>query len=177
MTRTEKPVRPEKLETVRRIKEKLAAAKGVYFANFQGLDVAQATELRNKCRAANVEFEVVKNTMLERAVDGDLRERLLPFFAGPTAVATSTEDEVIPAKLISDFMKEFEKPELKAGLVDGKVMNKDQVLVLATLPGREVLLGRFAVGLKSPVQKLHSALSSPLQKLAMGLKQVAEQKG
>ena len=170
-------IRPEKLETVKRIKQKLDNAKGIYFADFQGLDVSQATDLRNRCRDAGVEFEVVKNTILERAVNEDLRESLLPSLAGPTALATSTEDEIVPAKVISDFMKEFEKPILKAGIVDGKFIAKAQVDILARLPGREVLLGRFAGGLKSPIQKLHSALSSPLTKLATALNQIAEQKG
>lgn len=169
-------VRPEKLETVKRLKEKLAASRSVYFADYQGLDVAQATDLRNRCREAGVEFEVVKNRLLERAVADDLRELLLPALTGPTAIATSVEDEVVPAKVIADFMKEFEKPTLKGGIVDGKFVDQAQARILAMLPSREVLLGRFAGGLKSPVQKLHSALSSPLQKLAMALTQVAEQK-
>ena len=168
-------VRPEKIEAVKRLKEKLSAAKGIYFADYQGLDVTQVTNLRNKCRDAGVEFEVVKNTLLERAVAEDLREAILPTLAGPTAIATSVEDEIVPAKVISDFMKEFEKPTLKGGIVDGKFMGEAQTQLLAMLPSREVLLSRFAGGLKSPVQKLHTALSSPLQKLARALKQVAEQ--
>jgi large subunit ribosomal protein L10 len=173
---TERTVRPGKLETVKKLKEMFDSAKGLYFADFQGLNVAQATELRNKCREAGVDFMVVKNTMAQRALDESVREALGDTLTGPTAIATSTEDEVVPARVISDFFKVFEKPQLKAGLVDGRVVDKAQVLVLAELPGWEVLLGRFAGGLKSPVQKLHSALSSPLQKLAMALKQIAEQK-
>ncbi len=170
-------VKPEKLEAVKRLRKKLAAAKGIYFADYQGLDVGQATDLRNRCREAGVEFEVVKNTLLERALADDLRESVLPTLAGPTAIATSIEDEIVPAKVIADFMAEFEKPTLKGGIVDGKFVGEAQARILAMLPSREVLLGRFAGGLRSPVQKLHSALSSPLQKLAMALGQVAEQKG
>lgn len=168
--------RADKIEKVEQLKEILAGAKGVYFADFQGMNVAQATQLRNRCREAGVRFQVVKNTLARRAVDGEVREALLPFLTGPTAIATSVEDEVVPAKVIADFVKEFERPSLKAGLVDGRVVGTEQVLVLAKLPGREVLLGRFAGGLKAPMQKLHAALSSPLQKLAVALKQVAEQK-
>jgi large subunit ribosomal protein L10 len=91
-------------------------------------------------------------------------------------MASSEEDEVIPAKVIADFVKEFERPVLKAGLVDGQVMGKAQVDVLAALPGRDVLLGRVAGSLRSPVQKLHAALSSPLRNLVSVLKQIAEQK-
>ena len=170
-------LKPDKLKTVERLREKLSSAKGIYFADYQGLDVAKVTELRTRCREAGVSFEVVKNTLTRRAVDDSLREVLLPVLTGPTAIAISNDDEVTPAKVIADFIKEFERPQLKGGLVDGRFMDEAQVGVLSRLPSREVLLARFAVGLKSPVQKLHSALSSPLQKLARALNQIAEQKG
>jgi large subunit ribosomal protein L10 len=165
-----------KEQTVERLRATLSSAKGAYFADFQGMDVAAATKLRNKCREAGVRFEVVKNTLVRRAVDGPVRDALDPVLCGPTAIATSAEDEVVAAKIIADFIKEFERPVLKAGLVDGKVVGKEQADILSKLPGRDVLIARLAGGLRSPVQKLHSALSSPLQKLAMALRQVAEQK-
>ena len=167
-------VKPEKVETVKKLKEKLSSAKGVYFADFQGMDVGMANDLRTKCLEAGVEFEVVKNTLTRRALDDDIRESVIPILTGPTAIATSQEDEVVPAKILAEFMREFDRPVLKAGLVDGRFMDQVQVNILAKLPSRDVLLGKFAAGLKSPVQKLHNALSSPLQKLSMALKQVAE---
>lgn len=165
-----------KMETVERLKTTLSEAKGVYLTDFQGMDVAAATELRNRCREAGVEFQVVKNTMARRAFDESLRDGLKDHLTGPTAIATSAEDEVVPAKVIAEFMKEFERPVFKAGIVAGRVMSQEQVSRLALLPGRDVLLGKFLSGLKSPVQKLHSALSSPLRNLAAVLKQVSEQK-
>jgi len=119
---------------------------------------------------------VVKNTLARRAFDESVREAIEPHLVGPTAVALSTEDEVLAAKVIADFMKEFGHPVFKAGLVDGRVVPEDQVKRLAALPGRDVLLGMLVSGLKSPVQKLHSVLSSPLRNLAAVLKQVSEQK-
>jgi large subunit ribosomal protein L10 len=164
----------DKARTVEELKQSFATAKGVYFADFQGMDVATATKLRNKCRAAGVSFTVVKNTLARRAMDPKTAEALV--LRGPTAIAVSAQDEIVPAKILADFMKEFERPALKAGIIDGKVVGKAQVLVLAKLPGRDVLLARFAGGLKAPVGKLHTALSSPLLKLAMVLKQVSEKK-
>jgi large subunit ribosomal protein L10 len=166
----------EKARAVEELRRSFASAKGIYFADFQGMDVATATKLRNKCREAGVSFQVVKNTLARRAMDPAIAQALDPVLQGPTAVAVSEKDEIVPAKILNDFMKEFERPSLKAGIVDGKVMGKAQVLVLAKLPGRDVLLARFAGGLKSPVIKLHTALSSPLQKLAVALKQVSEKK-
>jgi large subunit ribosomal protein L10 len=167
----------DKQDVVERLRSTLAAAKGAYFADFQGMDVATATRLRNRCREAGVQFEVVKNTLVRRAVEGPVRDALDPVLNGPTAIATSDRDEVLAAKIIADFLREFERPTLKAGLVDGRVVSRAQAETLAKLPGREVLIARLAGGLRAPVQKLHGALSSPLQKLAMALKQVAEQKG
>ncbi len=166
----------DKVKAVEELKQSFATAKGVYFADFQGMDVATATKLRNKCRAAGVSFTVVKNTLARRAMDAKTAEALEPVLKGPTAIAISAQDEIVPAKILSDFLKEFERPALKAGIVDGKVMGKAQVETLAKLPGRDVLLARFAGGLKSPVSRLHTALSSPMQKLAMALKQVSEKK-
>jgi large subunit ribosomal protein L10 len=166
----------DKARTVEELRQSFATAKGVYFADFQGMNVATATKLRDKCRAAGVTFTVVKNTLARRAMDPKTAEALDPVLRGPTAIAISAQDEIVPAKILNDFLKEFERPALKAGIIDGKVMGKAQVLVLAKLPGREVLLARFAGGLKSPVVRLHTALSSPLQKLALVLKQVSEKK-
>ncbi|HET9235232.1 MAG TPA: 50S ribosomal protein L10 [Candidatus Eisenbacteria bacterium] len=166
----------DKVRAVEELKESFATAKGVYFADFQGMDVATATKLRNKCRDAGVSFTVVKNTLARRAMDPEMAKALDSVLRGPTAIAVSAQDQIVPAKILSDFMKEFERPALKAGIVDGKVVGKAQVDVLAKLPGREVLLARFAGGLKAPVGKLHTALSSPLQKLAMALRQVSEKK-
>jgi large subunit ribosomal protein L10 len=168
--------KPQKAEVVGDLRTQLESAKGVYFADFQGMDVATATKLRVKCRQSGVHFQVVKNTLVRRAFDDPVRAALDPYLHGPTAVAISATDEILPAKVLADFMKEFEKPVFKAGVLEGRVINAAQVTTLAALPGRDVLLGRLLSGLKSPIQKLHSALSCPLRNLATVVKQVAEQK-
>ena len=80
------------------------------------------------------------------------------------------------ASLTYDFIKEFERPVFKAGIVDGKVIDESQVQVLAKLPGKDGLIAMFARALKSPIQNLHGALSAPLRDLAGVLKQVSEKK-
>jgi large subunit ribosomal protein L10 len=168
--------KPQKIEVVDSLKTRLENAKGIYLADFQGMDVAAATKLRVKCRQSGVHFQVVKNTLVRRAFEEPVRGALDPYLNGPTAVAISDTDEILPAKVLADFMKEFERPVFKAGVLEGRVIDAVQVKTLADLPGREVLLSRLLSGLKSPVQKLHSALSSPLRDLATVLKQVADQK-
>lgn len=166
-----------KVDAVEKIKTQLDEAKGAYLADFKGMDVTMATELRNRCREAGVSFNVVKNTLTLRAVeDENLKNDLAPYLAGPTALATSDTDEIAAAKVISEFIKEFELPVFKAGIIDGKVMDADQVTTLAKLPGKEVLLGKLVGGLKQPMQMLHGALSAPLRDLAAVLKQVSDNK-
>jgi len=160
--------RHDKEEAVEDLKSAISRAKGVYLADFQGMTVARSTELRSRCRRAGVRFSVVKNTLARRAFAGQVQGDIDSFLVGPTAIALSERDEITAAKILADFLKEFERPVFKAGVVDGKV--------LASLPGKDVLLGMLVSGLKSPVQMLHSALSSPLRNLGSVLKQVAEAK-
>ena len=168
-------MRQEKVELVNEMEAKLRDAKGVCVADFTGMTVATLSELRNRCRAQNVEFKVIKNTLARRALREDLRAPFDPYLQGPTAIVISLVDEVAPAKVLTTFAKEFnQQPRIKAGMVTGKVYNEAEVKALASLPGKDVLLGQLIGGLKSPLQKLHSALSSPVRNLAMVLKQVAE---
>lgn len=167
-------MRPEKVELVSTMEGKLQNAKGILVADFSGMTVDVLSQLRVKCRAQQIEFKVMKNTLARRAFREDLRMALDPYLQGPTALVISQSDEIAPAKVLADFAKESKKPRIKAGIVSGQVYGEAHVLELAKLPSKEVLLGRLVGGLKSPIQKLHSALSSPLRNLATVLKQVSE---
>ena len=127
-------MRPNKHETVQRLRAKLAGAKGIYFADFQGLNVAQANDLRNKCRAASVDFEVVKNTLALRAIAGTDLEKLAPHFDGPTAVAYSDGDAVALAKTLTDFAKDVPVVEFKGALVEGQPIEADAIKEIAKAP-------------------------------------------
>jgi len=167
-------MRPEKVEQVNAMEAKLRDARGVCLADFSGMTVAVLSELRNRCRSQQIEFKVFKNTLTRRALREDLREPFDRYLRGPTALAISQTDEVAPARLLTDFAREFNSPRIKAGLVAGKLYDEASIKELATLPGKNVLLSRLVWGLKSPVQRLHTALSSPVRNLATVLKQVAE---
>jgi large subunit ribosomal protein L10 len=168
-------MRSEKVTLVNEMEAKLRDAKGVAVADFTGMTVATVSELRNRCRAQHIEFKVIKNTLARRALKEELRAPFDAYLQGPTALAISLVDEVAPAKVLTTFAKEFNsQPRIKAGLVAGKIYGEAEMKALATLPGKDVLLSQLIGGLKSPVQKLHSALSSPLRNLASALKQVAD---
>lgn len=132
-------VDPAKVEAVEELRDKLTRAKAAVFADFRGSTVAQMNELRNRLRAEQVEFRVIKNTLARRAVaDTPLAETTV-FFEGPTSVALSYDDVVAPAKALAGYAKEVKSFELKGGLLDGRTLDVEAVRRLAELPSSEVL--------------------------------------
>lgn len=148
-------VDPAKVEAVEELRDKLTRAKAAVFADFRGITVAKMNELRNRLRAEQVEFRVIKNTLARRAVaDTPLAEATV-FFEGPTSVALSFDDVVAPAKVLAGYAKEEKSFELKGGLLEGKALDVEAVRRLADLPSREVLQAQLLSGLQtSSVQLL-----------------------
>jgi large subunit ribosomal protein L10 len=129
----------EKQDSVRVLVGQLKRAPTIYVTDFTGLNVKRMTELRRKLRAAGVEYVVVKNTLALRAFGeaqvtgaGGLEAHL----SGPTALVLGGADPVAPAKVLTDFAKEHEKPAIRIGLVEGKTVTPAQVKQLAALPSR-----------------------------------------
>jgi large subunit ribosomal protein L10 len=126
----------QKQEMVTALAEQVAKSPTIYVTDFTGLNVAHITDLRRRLRAVGVEYVVVKNTLARRALteqqlkQGGLDEHL----AGPTALVLAGTDAVSAAKVLADFAKEFEKPAIKVGLVEGKPVTQAQVKALAALP-------------------------------------------
>ena len=154
----------EKEETVRSLLELLAKSKSVYLTDFQGMNVEMASKMRRRLRDANVEFKVAKNTLTKRALKDHGVTSLDGYLEGPTGIAFGP-DEVSAAKILADFSKEFEKPALKAAYVAGHVYGPDGIKSLAALPPREVLLGQFIGGLRSPMQGVVGVLAGSLRQL------------
>ena len=171
-------VTQEKLQTVAVIKEKISATKGAVLTNYRGLTVAQDTKLRRKLREAGVEYHVFKNTMTRIAAKEAGIEGLDSYLEGPTAIAMSQTDPVAPAKIISDFIKEnkLQALEVKAGLVEGKVIDADGVKALSALPPREVLISQVLAGMQAPIAGFVNVLSGSLRNLVYALDAVRKQK-
>ncbi|SDF74750.1 50S ribosomal protein L10 [Sporomusa acidovorans] len=171
-------VTQEKLQTVAEIKEKLSATKGAVLTNYRGLTVAQDTKLRRKLREAGVEYRVFKNTMTRIAAKEAGIEGLDSYLEGPTAIAMSSTDPVAPAKIISDFIKEnkLQALEVKAGLVEGKVIDVAGVKALSSLPPKEVLVARVLAGMQSPIAGFVNVLAGNLRNLVYALEAVRKQK-
>ena len=133
----------DKKAIVDELKERLERTQVAILTDYKGLDVAAINDLRRKLREENIEYQVVKNTLLLRAAEGTDAELMKDLFKGPSAVALSYEDPVAPAKVLTQFAKDNEALEIKAGVMDGKYLDVTDLKALADLPSREVLLGQL----------------------------------
>ncbi len=171
-------VTAEKKAVVETLKEKLSQTKGAVLTNYRGLTVAQDTQLRRKLREGGVEYKVVKNTMMRLAAHELGLNDLDSVLEGPTAIAMSYADPVAPAKIISDFVKEhkLQALEVKAGLVEGKVIDANGVKALASLPPREVLVAQVLAGMQSPIVGFVNVLQGSIRNLVYALDAVRQKK-
>ena len=127
----------EKQAFVAALKEKMDGAASVVVVSYKGINVANDTKLRKELREAGVEYAVVKNTMLSLAVKGTSLEALSESFKGDTAIAISKEDPIAAARILNTYAEQDKSKQfaLKAGTVNGDVMNSDEIKAIAKLPG------------------------------------------
>jgi large subunit ribosomal protein L10 len=171
-----KKVLQEKVDVVKELSVKIKAAKAIVLADYRGLTVEQDTELRNALRKAGVEYKVVKNTLTRFAAKENGLGGLDSFLNGPTAMAISSTDLIAPAKVLAEYAKKYEKLELKVGVVEGKIINVDEIKALAELPPREVLISRVLAGFNAPITGFVNVLNANLTGLVCALNAIAEQK-
>ena len=155
----------KKAEAVKNVNEMLTNAETAIVVDYRGLTVAEVTDLRKQLRDAGIKMMVIKNKILERAIEGTDYEDLKSTFVGPTAVAFSDEDAIAPAKILKKFADDHEALEIKGGFIEKKVQTLDKINEYATLPSREDLLSMLA-----------SALQDPMRKIARAVKAVADKK-
>ena len=115
----------------------------VVLTDYKGLDVSSINELRRRLREEDVEYQVVKNTLLVRASEDTDVALLQDFFKGPSAIALSYDNPVAPAKILTKFAQENQRLEIKVGVMRGKLLDADAIKALSKLPSREVLLGQL----------------------------------
>ncbi len=157
-----KMTKPQRQEMVEALKADLQASPNVYLTDFTGLDVLLMTELRRRLRGAGVKYIVVKNTLMQRALaENDVTE-LDEHLTGPTGVVLAGEDAVSAAKVLTEFVKEHERPAIKIGFLDGKVVSPEDVERLAKLPSRDQLLAQLAGTMQAPVAGFLGALNGLL---------------
>ena len=156
------------------IKEKIQNSKSVVFVKFSGLTVAEDTELRREFRKNNVEYKVLKNTLIKRAFndmgvtdfDDDLN--------GPTSVAFGA-DETGAAKVIIDAVKKYEnKVSVKSAFVDGGKVDEEGVKTLANMPSKEQLIAKMLGSMQAPIANFVGVLSAMPRSLVIALNAIAE---
>lgn len=168
--------RSEKQETIDRYAEGLAAAPHAFLLGYEGISVPQVTELRDKVRENGGQYQVVKNTLALRAVEGTALENLKDQFTGMTAVAYATDDPVALAKALTEFRKEAPVIEFKGGLINGQPVSADQVEDIAKLPSREELIAKLLFLLQSPITRFARVLAAIPRDFVVVLDQIAQQK-
>ncbi len=155
----------EKQQFVSDLAAKLKTAKAGVIVDYKGISVADDTQLRRDLRAEKVEYFVVKNTLLKLAAKEAGIDGLDSFLEGTTALAISTDDQIAPAKVLGKYDEKMKEIfNVKAGFMDGEVLDAKKVIALGKLPSKEQLVGQ-----------LLSVMIAPIRGLAVALNAVAEQ--
>lgn len=144
----------EKQIIVDEIKDKITRSKSAVVVDYLGISVAQADAMRKKLREADVDYTVYKNTLVKRAIEGTEFANMAEVLEGPSAFAFSYEDATAPARLINESIKEYKKMAFKAGFIEGVYYDAEGMAIIASIPGREVLIAKFLGSIQSPVSKL-----------------------
>ncbi len=149
---------------VAEIREKLEKAQAIVLADYQGLTVEEDTALRKTLREAGVEYKVYKNNLVTLAAKELGIEGLDSYLEGPVSIAFGYEDATAPARVLHTFAKDHKKLELKAGMVEGTLYNKEEVEKLATIPSKEVLIAKLLGSFKAPLSNLAYLLNAIKEK-------------
>ena len=164
------------IDEVKVLTDKLESASAVYFTDYLGLDVESITNLRSEFFHASVEFRVTKNTLLKLAAEKMNIEGLDNFLVGSTAIAISFDEPTSPAKVLKSFTKEHDKPNVKAILFDGEVLEGSEYKKFANLPSKDELLSKFVIMLNSPMTILARTFRSPMENLVNVLNNLKNEK-
>jgi large subunit ribosomal protein L10 len=169
--------REEKHQQSKNLHEELKKARTVFLTGFEGLTVAQDTELRRQITRAGARYKVVKNSLVERAAAGTEAAPAAQNLRGTTSLAYTASEPVALAKILVDYAKENPALVFKAGMVEGRVVSLAEVEALASLPSREELFAKALFLMKAPAQQLATVVSAVARDLARVIQQaVKEQK-
>ena len=167
----------EKRQAVAELAELLRNSSALAVADYRGLKVSEMQAVRRSLRASGVQLHIAKNRLLKIAADQVGLEELKPMLEGPTAVATVSGDELTLAKALQDAIRPYNKVvSLRGGLLGKRPIDGAGLARMASLPSREVLLGRLAGGMAAPMTGMAGVLSGPIRNLLGVLSAVAEKK-
>lgn len=153
-----------KKAVVSELSERIKASSAGVLVSFEGLTVEEDTKLRKELRKNDVQYEVVKNTLLKLALKEAGFEAIDGVLNGTTALATAKGESVAPAKVLCDFAKDNEKLVVKAGYIEGETLDAAGVVAISKIPSKEGLLSQVLFGLNSPITKLAYCIQAIVDK-------------
>ena len=168
--------RRKKEQVVEELGAKLKQLKYMFLTEYSGMSVAQTTKLRRELRNVDVEFSVVKNSLLRIASEGTRAAALNDKYSGPNAIICINKDPIAAAKVLAGLFKEMPNLKLKAGFLGEQILTPEDIVKLSTLPSKEILMGKLLGLLQSMPQRLVYVLSGNLNKLMMTLTAIKNQK-
>ncbi len=166
----------EKTQEMEALKSVLQGQPPTFVLAYRGLTVNQVSALRKKVRATSSRYRVVKNRLALRVIKGTPYEGLAAHFQGPTAIAYSSKDPALLAKALEEFTKDNQGLQVKAALVDGRIVDPQSIKALASLPSREVLMARLLGALNAPMTRLVQVLKAPHRDLVRVMNEIAKKK-
>jgi large subunit ribosomal protein L10 len=132
--------------------------------DYRGLTAKEMVQLRRRLTAMGIEYRVIKNTLTRFAADKADRKQLEPLLTGPVAIAFGFDDVVKPAQVLREHIRSVgSQLQIKGGILGDKLLTPEDIVALATMPSREVLLARLVGQLQAPIQALHNVLSAPIR--------------
>jgi large subunit ribosomal protein L10 len=164
-----------KRETVAELREALASSRTLIVSEYRGLTVKELAEIRRALRKQDVSYRIVKNRLMRIAAQDTVGEALSPLLVGPTAIAFGNEESAT-AKAVLDATRAYRLVTITGGVLGKRAIDADGVKSLASLPPREILLGKLAGGMQAPVATLAGLLAANIRNLGSALAQVRDQK-
>jgi len=165
-------------KTIDEIRDKLSSASIAILTEFQGINVADVTELRKNLRNAGIDYKVYKNTLIRLAAEQIGITGIEKYLVGTTALAVSQKDDLVaPAKLLKDFSAKHQHLKLKAGVLSNKAISTDDINTLINLPPKEFIISMLLGGMQAPISKLLGVLQAPMRDFVTVLKAIADKNG
>lgn len=169
--------RTEKEEIIAEVAEIAGRAHGMFFTDFSGLTVEQATELRRDLRKSGIDYKVVKNTLIRKALEkiGGY-DRVFDYLAGPTGVAFSYDDPAAPAKVIQKFSEKHKKLSLKVCVIEREVYDGSKLEEIARIPSRPELVAGILGSIQAPLAGVPSVVNAVIRELVSVIDEIGKKK-
>ncbi len=167
----------EKEQVITEVAETVSRSTAMYFTDFSGLTVEQATDLRRELRKAGIEYRVVKNTLIKKALEQATGyDKVYDKLVGPTGIAFAFEDAVVPAKVINKFIEKNQKLSLKIAVLDKQVYDGSKLKELSQLPSKKEVMASILGSIQSPLAGVPSVVNAVLRDLVSVVSEIEKKK-